>query len=61
MHLGSLPSLSTKNETMAPLHVATLTELPKYEMCPYHHIPYGPLAYSSLLLGIRPGLLVQVL
>ena len=33
--LGSLPYLCTKNETMAPLHVATLTaqrELPKYEI-----------------------------
>ncbi len=31
----SLPYLCTKNETMAPLHVATLTvqrELPKYEI-----------------------------
>ncbi len=31
----ALPYLSTKNETMAPLHVATLTtqrELPKYEI-----------------------------
>ncbi len=34
-HLGSLPYLCTKNETMAPLHVDTLTiqrELPKYEL-----------------------------
>ncbi len=33
--LGSLPYLCTKNETVAPLHVATLTvqrELPKYEI-----------------------------
>ena len=29
--LGSLPYLCTKIETMAPLYVATLTELPKYE------------------------------
>ncbi len=25
------PALYTKNETMAPLHVATQTELPKYD------------------------------
>ncbi len=34
-HLGSLPYLCIRNETMAPLHVATLTvkrELPKYEI-----------------------------
>ncbi len=34
-HLGSLPYLYTKNETMDPLHVAILTvkrELPKYEI-----------------------------
>ncbi len=38
-HLESLPYLCSKNETMAPLHVATLTvqrELPKYEMSSRH-------------------------
>ncbi len=31
-HLGSLPFLCTENEAMAPLHVAILRELPKYEI-----------------------------
>ncbi len=33
-YLGSLPYLCTKNETMAPLHVAITVqrELPKYEI-----------------------------
>ncbi len=31
LNLGSLSYLCTKNEIMAPLHVVTLTELPKYE------------------------------
>ncbi len=33
-HLGSLPYFCTKNETMAPLHMATLTvqrELPRHK------------------------------
>ncbi len=35
VRIEALPYLCTKNETMAPLHVATLTvqrELPKYEI-----------------------------
>ena len=61
-HLGSLPYLCTKNETMAPLHVATLTvqrELPKYEtyrvsILPlYHDEPMAPLRVATLTVKKR--------
>ncbi len=39
-HLGSLPHLCTKNETIAPLHVATLTVQRELRLEPWFHSWY---------------------